>query len=396
MNSSFDIVSLIRKKIEGTLSDQELSLLEEWVGEDELRAELLRKVGDEEGVLADFREWLDLRMDDNDNWQQEFENKTIAKLKLTPDQAAPVRHIRWRRYLSVAALLVSIMGIIFWYYRIENRTRELQTISDLAPGTNRAQIKLADGQIIELSSDQNGVVLGEQLQYEDGTLIQDVSSSESTIATIATPNGGKYQITLSDGTKVWLNAATELKYPIRFAGDMRQVELNGEAYFDVSKSKKNGKSVPFIVKSAGLEIEVLGTQFNLKSYAEDQEYSRTTLVEGGVTLHAEGNALRLSPGEQGVNGVRGLSKRKVDIAPFIAWKDNLFVFEEVELSEALRTLGRWYDFDFEIEKGVKPTLFYASINRDKSLKEVLKILGSSGVKFKLERVDERNKLLIFN
>lgn len=396
MKSSFDIVSLIRKKIEGTLNDQELGLLEEWVGEDSWRAELLKKVEDEETLLSDFRSWLDLRIDDHDNWQQEFEDKTIAKLQRSSTLTPTVRFIRWKRYLSVAALLVAMLGVIFWYSWIESRPENVQTISDLAPGTSRAQIKLADGRIIQLSSDQNGVILGEQLRYEDGTFIQAMGGSESTVATITTPKGGKYQITLSDGTKVWLNAGSEMKYPIRFVGDTRQVELTGEAYFDVSKSNKNGKSIPFVVKTVGLEIEVLGTEFNLKCYADDQEDIRTTLVEGAVTLHSSGNAMQLSPGEQGLNGVRGLSKRKVDVAPYIAWKDNWFVFEEVELREALKILGRWYDFDFEIEKGVKSTQFYASISRDKSLKEVLNILESSGIKFNLVRDGERNKLLIFN
>src|SRR5690606_17310850 len=141
---------------------------------------------------------------------------------------------------------------------------------------------------------------------------------------------------------------------------------------------------------------VLGTEFNLKAYPDEQLNTKTTLVQGAVSLHADGKSLNLKPGEQGLMNSQGLSKRKVDPSLFTAWKDNKFVFEEMELHEALKILSRWYDFDFIIENSVKPIHLYASINRNKSLREVLNILESSDIKFRLERESERNKLLIYN
>ena len=157
-----------------------------------------------------------------------------------------------------------------------------------------------------------------------------------------------------------------------------------------------GEKIPFKIKTSGELVEVTGTQFNLKAYADEQYENRTTLVEGSVLLHAAGGTLPLQAGEQGINDSRGLHKKKVDIGQYIAWKNNQFVFEEVELREAMKILSRWYDFDFEIQDRVKPTYLYASFSRGKNLKDVLKIIEGSGIKFKLVRIGERNKLTIFN
>src|SRR5690606_10512310 len=264
------------------------------------------------------------------------------------------------------------------------------------PGKNIASITLSNGRVIELSQDQDGVVLGDQLKYEDGTMIQDFKDEELTFATITTPKGGHYQITLEDGTKVWLNADSKLTYPTRFKSDSREVNLAGEAYFSVMTIVKNGKKIPFTIKTDLQEVNVLGTEFNLKAYPDEEFSTQTTLVEGSVSLRSGGKNITLIPGEQGFMSKQGLSKRKVDTNLFTAWKENKFVFEEMELQEALKILSRWYDFDFIIENSVKPIQLYASINRNKSLKEVLSILESSDIKFKLERKAERNNLVIYN
>lgn len=397
MDSNAQIVSLIRKKMDGTIIDDELRLLERWAAEDPLHAKLLSRVLDEETVLADFSIWLALRnTDGNGDWLQTLEEKTWAKLDATRAIDRPVRSIIWKRYLSFAALLLSVLGGALWFYQFHLSTQESTLLADLSPGKNKAQITLSDGRIIELSQDQKGVVWGDQLHYEDGTAIQTLDNGKVVYATISTPRGGQYQITLPDGTKVWLNADSELKYPSSFREDARVVQLQGEAYFDVASVTKAGKKIPFIVKSTQQEVEVLGTQFNLKAYADDHGDARTTLVEGAVLLHSASSILRLAPGEQGISGGRGLNKKKVDVGPYIAWKDNRFVFEEVELREALKILSRWYDFDVQIDNKVGPTHLYASISRDKSLKEVLSIIESSGIRSRLERSGQRNKLTIFN
>ncbi|WP_164110760.1 MULTISPECIES: FecR family protein [Sphingobacterium] len=391
MYNTSKIAKLIKKKIEGTITGDELIKLNELVQNNPSISRLLVILEDDHTLLEDTATYLGLAMDkEKEDRQHRLLENTLSKIHSRP------KVILFRRLLPyVAAIFVVSLSALLYYKGMFNNS-QIAIIEDLAPGSNRASITLSDGRIIELSQDQHGVVMGDQLQYEDGTLIQAMDNAEVVYATIATPKGGQYQITLSDGTKVWLNADSKLIYPSRFKGDSRLVELEGEAYFDVSTVTEKGKKTPFMVKTAQQQVEVLGTQFNLKAYADDQGDTRTTLVEGAVSLHVADKILSLIPGEQGVSSKKGLSKRKVDVGPYIAWKDNQFVFEEIELHEALKILSRWYDFDFSVDNAVKPIHLYASINRGKSLREVLNILESSGIKFRLERTGERNKLLIFN
>ncbi len=391
MYDTSEIARLIKRKIEGTITADELVRFNELAKENPSIRSLLLIVEDNHTLLEDTTIYLNLSVEQERlERQKRLRDNTLSKIH----KQAKVRLFR-RVFPYVAALCMCVLGTLL-YYRSDIIKPEVTILEDLDPGTNRASITLSDGRIIELSQDQHGVVLGEQLQYEDGTLIQKMGDLEVVYATIATPKGGQYQITLSDGTKVWLNADSKLIYPSRFTGDVRLVQLQGEAYFDVSTVTNNGKKTSFVVETSTQKVEVLGTQFNLKAYSDDLAGTHTTLVEGAVSLHAEGEVLLLIPGEQGLSSKKGLSKRKVDVGPYIAWKDNQFVFEEMELREVIKILSRWYDFDFNIENAVKPIHLYASINRSKSLKEVLNILESSGIKFRLERVGERNKLLIFN
>lgn len=391
MYNTSEIAKLIRRKIEGTITAEELIELNELVQNNPSISRLLVILEDDHTLLEDTAMYLGLSIDkEKEDRQRRLLENTLSKIHSRPKVTL------FRRFLPYVAAIVVVSLSALLYYKGMFNNPQIAIVEDLAPGSNRASITLSDGRIIELSQDQHGVVLGDELQYEDGTLIQAMDNAEVVYSTIATPKGGQYQITLSDGTKVWLNADSKLIYPSCFKGDSRLVELEGEAYFDVSTVTEKGKKTPFMVKTAQQQVEVLGTQFNLKAYADDQGDTRTTLVEGAVSLHVADKILPLIPGEQGVSSKKGLSKRKVDVGPYIAWKDNQFVFEEIELHEALKILSRWYDFDFSVDNAVKPIHLYASINRGKSLREVLNILESSGIKFRLKRTGERNKLLIFN
>lgn len=396
MNKISEITVLIRKKMEGTISDQELLFLESWVEENPLHRELLAKTEHEEIVLEDVRNWLALRAGEEKNfWNKRLESETWKKIRSAEEPSYTHRKSTFKRLLPYAAvfLVVSTLGLIFYPGRhVDGHYAEIQ---DLSPGTNRALITLSDGKVIELSENQEGVVLGEELTYEDGTLVTQLNNEKIRYATIETPRGGQYQITLADGTKVWLNADTKLTYPLNFTGTSRIVELAGEAYFEVTSFSLEGNKIPFLVKTAQQEVTVLGTQFNIKAYADDGDGVQTTLVEGGVQLHFAGETLLLHPGEQGVSNAQGLDKRKVDVSQFIAWKNNEFVFEETELKDALKMLSRWYDFDVSFGNDFPTTHLYGSISRTKNLTEVLKIMESSGLKFKIEHSGDRNKLIYY-
>src|SRR5690606_25624373 len=224
MDDISDVIILIRKKMAGTISDQELLFLEKWVAESPLHAELLKRAEDEEIVLEDIRDWLALRNGErNGAWDERLKSKTLYKIHADSKKSQIYRMSIFRQLLPYVAVLLTILTFIFIYYRSHVWTEHYVEIHDLAPGTNKALITLADGSVIELSDDQDGVVLGEELTYEDGTSIIRLSEEEVVYSTIQTPRGGQYQITLADGTKVWLNAETKLTYPSHFTGGLRMI-----------------------------------------------------------------------------------------------------------------------------------------------------------------------------
>jgi ferric-dicitrate binding protein FerR (iron transport regulator) len=281
--------------------------------------------------------------------------------------------------------------------------------NDIESGGNKAQLTWENGQTIDLSGSQEGIVVGGDLRYEDGAAVSDnllLSTTAETNPqpqkmTLQTPKGGMYRITLPDNTKVWLNADSRLSYPSTFAENERRVELEGEAYFEVSKlvmktADLQSKNVPFIVSTAKQSVEVLGTQFNLSSYPDEAKTS-TTLVEGSVriTNAQSGLTKMLRPGEQSVVLGNLIQTRTVDVASFVAWKNDMFYFEETPLKSALVQIGRWYDVEIEYKDKIPDTYLYGIISRKKSLSHVLAVLAESGdIKFKIETSGAQNKLTV--
>ncbi|WP_185097402.1 FecR family protein [Chryseobacterium sp. UNC8MFCol] len=274
-------------------------------------------------------------------------------------------------WTSAAAvfLFFSLTLLLYRYYQSRQSIHETVNMAtaDIDPGKDQATLTFDDGQVIDLQgktvkSDVSGVT------YLDGKA---VSSSKMQFTTLTTPRKGQYKAVLSDGTTVWLNAESKLKYPTKFAGAERLVELEGEGYFDVT----HNASRPFIVESKGQRVKVLGTKFNINSYA-NEEYSRTTLISGSVELRNLQNELlvRLKPGEQGRFVLGGIDVKKVDAESFIGWTENEFQFKGAQLVEVLRQLERWYDIDVDY-KNVPSTKVYATISRDKKLTSVLYALG---------------------
>jgi ferric-dicitrate binding protein FerR (iron transport regulator) len=243
--------------------------------------------------------------------------------------------------------------------------------------------------------------MGESITYENGKSIaaaaldkQGMAADPSKVVLeLATPLGGIYQITLPDGTKVWLNAGSSLKYPMSFAKNERRVSLEGEAFFEVTKDSAR----PFKVLSKGQEIEVLGTAFNVNAYP-DNTVIKTTLVNGKVKLSNDkrySKAIFLLPGQQSTNSNNGkIHLANVDTAPFTAWKEGLFYFDETPLSDALQQIGRWYNVEVKYKGEVPQTHFYGRIKRSKPLREVLDVLEEGGLRFELSKSDEKNILYV--
>ncbi|HWK98689.1 MAG TPA: FecR domain-containing protein, partial [Parapedobacter sp.] len=307
----------------------------------------------------------------------------------------------WLR-IAVAASLVFAAGAFSWFTWLQPQRGATGQSTQLAaagvmPGGNRATLTLADGRAIDLSDAQAGIVVGDGVTYLDGTAVLDDSASgAATLMSLTTPKGGTYQITLPDGSKVWLNANSTLKYPSQFSKEMRVVELEGEAYFDVSHQTnpigQQRSLIPFLVKTNGQTIEVLGTQFNVSAYLDDSE-AQTTLVEGSVRLSLSrksressftpDNQVVLKPGEQGQFSNGTITTRQVDTEQFTAWRYGRFVFQQTPMEDVLRQLGRWYDIEVNYA-GLPERQFNGDLPRNVPLSEALRLIElTSGVRLGL-------------
>lgn len=326
----------------------------------------------------------------------------------TEERDKPKFSIGWPYWAAAACLLLFIFTMIFWQQQTSpvqadiNLVRLQDTTGDaVKPGGNSATLRLANGTLLELDKQASGIVMGESITYENGKSIaaaaldkQGMAADPSKVVLeLATPLGGIYQITLPDGTKVWLNAGSSLKYPMSFAKNERRVSLEGEAFFEVTKDSAR----PFKVLSKGQEIEVLGTAFNVNAYP-DNTAIKTTLVNGKVKLSNDkrySEAIYLLPGQQSTNTNNGkIQLANVDTAPFTAWKEGLFYFDETPLSDALQQIGRWYNVEVKYKGEVPQTHFYGRIKRSKPLRDILDVLEEGGLRFELSKSDEKNILYV--
>ena len=298
--------------------------------------------------------------------------------------------VRWWIRFSIAASVLISLGLGLFYYiggEPEDANSLITNNNDIPPGRKRALLTLADGEVVDLDDVQGGVIAKQRgLRIEkqaSGTLVYEQTdqikgANEIGFNTVTTPRGGQYKVTLPDGTKVWLNAASSLTYPVDFQQAERVVELEGEAYFEVAKDHKR----PFIVNSGKQSIRVLGTAFNVFAYADESSVV-TTLVEGAVSLHYKGDnptgkiaagGQRLKPGEQAVWSLRGVSISNVSTAEYTAWKDGIISFQDKEFNTIIRQIERWYDVTFEPQEVTVNEKLSGMVFSDVQLSELLKAL----------------------
>ncbi len=321
-----------------------------------------------------------------------------------------------RRWWAAASIILAVaIGAYLWNQKLKAKNENVKVAEtdflkkDIAPGKDGAILTLADGSQVVLDSLGNGVVAmqnGSQAVIRNGELVYDVTGNaagEIVYNTMSTPKGRQFSLSLPDGTRVWLNAASSIRYPTIFKGSERRVEVKGEAYFEVAENKR----MPFRADISGkAEIDVLGTHFNVKAY--DNETSiHTTLLEGKVRVAVLMNgalkgasaiakqksdrpAIILEPGQQAQLGVGQNMKPGIkvvndaDIDKVMAWKNGLFNFQDASLEEVMRQLERWYDIEVVYENGVPEIKFWGEMSRDVKLSGVLKGLEESKVRFRME------------
>jgi len=311
----------------------------------------------------------------------------------------PIKRKNYSWVAAAAALLLTIgAGSYFWLFK-EHSTQvpknELAKAKhhDLPPGRDAATLTLADGRTIVLDSasgtisKQGGATvinLNGQVSYAKAG--DKTEQAAVVYNTITTARGNQYQLILADGSKVWLNSASSLRFPTAFTGDKREVELDGEGYFEVAKNAAK----PFHVKTSTQDIEVLGTHFNVNAY-KDEETIKTTLLEGKVKVVNDGKTAFLQPGEQAV--LKGNSPFTIDHSPdldqVMAWKNGWFEFDNTDLKTIMRQISRWYDIDVRFEMQPNNETFGCRISRNLNLSNILKMLETYGVHYRLE-----NKTLV--
>lgn len=363
------IRQLINRQLQGELSDAEYHELTIWLTENPRHRTLYEELAD--GRLLSQALTAFARPDTE---------KALAQLRKRMESASvPRRLVRWLPY-AAAAILVLAIGIFFLENNRQHPTGNRLTTVDIQPGGNRATLTLGNGRAIDLSEEQTGIVVGDGITYTDGT---DLEPGDDTLTelVLTTPKAGTYQVVLPDGSRVWLNAASTMKYPNKFTAAERVVEITGEAYFAIVKDPKR----PFKVVSEGQEIEVLGTEFNVSAYADEDE-SKTTLVNGSIAIvnHQSKVVNKLNPGQQATTAGIQTRIKQVDTRLYTAWKDGYFNFKSTPLEEVLRQVSRWYDIEVKYPNGIPADVLGGKIKRDVTLLGLIEILQISNINVTLE------------
>jgi len=304
---------------------------------------------------------------------------------------------QWFKISAVAATILVLFSISIYFY-LNSQLNQPQPVAqiikqDIKPGGNKAILTLANGQQIILTDVKNGQLAQQGNiiihKTKDGLVVysatadaKQTNKANAVIAynTISTPRGGQYQVILPDGSHVWLNAASSIKYPTTFAGNIRKVEITGEVYFEVA----HNASKPFSVISNGQTVQVLGTHFNINAY-DNEEVTKTTLLEGSVRVIANNNIRVLKPGEQSRLAPGGdLKVNEANLVETVAWKNGFFYFENSSLQNVMHQLARWYEVEIDYEGKIPNRTFTGKIHRDVNLSEVIEILKFTKVTIKID------------
>jgi transmembrane sensor len=388
-----DIVMLLKKQLNGELSEEEKLRLEDWANESEANRRFYVEMTSEDDFIKsvlDFNKLVDTNT-----------QKMPAQAPVVGLYSAKTS---WRFYVAAASVLLILMASALFLYNSGTKKEIAKSTpavnpptAEIPPAGNKAILTLSDGRKISLSDAANGMLTKDGSivinKKQDGELIYESNPSNNktqSIAynTISSPKGGKYQVVLPDGSKVWINAATSIRFPVAFSGNERSVELSGEAYFEIKKDPSKPFKV-FIGSPADedvREIEVLGTHFNVNAY-EDEAQINATLLEGSIKFTTRNTTLKpvskvLTPGQRALVAKKGndlvVSAAK-DPQAAVAWVNGQFSFEKTNLKAVMRELSRWYDVQVTFDDDVAMnTLFTGKVDRTIPLARLLSNLEKTG------------------
>jgi ferric-dicitrate binding protein FerR (iron transport regulator) len=377
------IIYLFEQLHQLSITREEYQELKSWARASPANARILNDFFDEQKSRADVAQWNAFDSDAAfERLNRKFRRKSVV------------------RYTAIAAslLLVAATGLFFiaesndWW-----DGQKMAQVNDIQPGRNKAVLKFSGDKTIALNEAQNGIQINDKgVAYQNGELIDQRQGAVTRQVTLSVPKGGKYEIKLDDGTHIWVNAFTELKFPERFKGSKyREVELSGEAYFEVAHDAAR----PFRVKMQEETVEVLGTSFNLSNYAAD-DFNKTTLLTGKVGIDipkTKGGNERtvLLPGQQAVydKQLKQLHVADIDAKNAISWKNGDFMFDNEDISSIVKQLERWYDIKVTYQHNFKGFYFSGIVSRSQPLSAVLDMLVSTGkIKYSINK--ERKEVIL--
>ncbi|TKC58574.1 FecR family protein [Pedobacter hiemivivus] len=373
LQDPFWIANHISGYLNSTLSPSEQDELFSWVAQDETNYAIFCAIVDEKQLLEDRKE--SAKFDMESAWQKVFPK--LEDIRVLKPQTS------YKTYIAIAASLFLCLGTLLYFQAQQQKSEQKYAIKNTGAKEDQdVYLTLANGKRISLTDAASGSLIEQEgvkiSKTKEGQLLYQVTGTGSTVYnTLSVPKGQQYQVILPDGTRVWLNAASSLKYPSKFAGlKQRVVELTGEAYFQVKHDQKQ----PFLVKTAGQQVEDIGTEFNINAY-DDEKVVETTLTEGAVKVTNQlGDTETISPGEQTLIAAnQKIIVRKADVQKITAWKNGEFFFKGDDIQYILRQVSRWYNVDIVYLGNVPVSKFAGQASRNITLEQMMDILRESGI-----------------
>lgn len=371
------ILELIRHYAEGNLTETDSRQLWEWRKASPENDRIFRYLMSREHFQESVRRFVKLPEEEAEQWERILSRTVRQRRNKLP---------LFSKYAALLILFLSIPGLWYWQ-QYRERKPAVDLYEEYLPGNRRPTLVLTDGSEVLLTDNiqeerlkQEACLAGDTLKYD---LPVANGNTPSACHTLKVPRGGDYVLWLSDGTKVYINAASELTYPVRFDGEERRVELKGEAYFEITPDPRK----PFIVMTGRNRIEALGTSFGIRAY-EEENFIRTTLVSGRVKVSAPEETVVLTPGEQAFyeDTENRLRVEEVNVQLYVGWKDGRLIFDNQPLEKILKDLGRWYLFDvIYVNKKAADIPFSLNIEKSEHINQVLELLEkTTKVKFKID------------
>ncbi len=384
---------LVEKKLRGIILPEEQALLDQWFNQ---------KTNKHMVWYSDDRDEEALRQRLLERIQ---ESADISERRDATHKIQVWRRYRWSAAAAILLLIIGCLGYLFIFNRyavpIDLVVEQKSEARDIAPGHKGAILTLANGRKIILDSAGSGSIAVQGNQHlikKNGQLLYEKDARESyskhvnvggvdLYNTMTTPRGREFQLVLSDGTKVWLNAASSITFPTAFGGKERKVSITGEAYFEVAQDSLH----PFIVSAGEVSITVLGTHFNVMAYAEEKGV-KTTLLEGLVRVSGGGQKVIIEPGQQASFSTRSDHIRviEVDASQSIDWVKGKLSLDNLDIEAIMRKISRWYNVDVEYRGRVPQAHFWGLINREVNLSEILKVMQANGINVRLKN----NKIIV--